>query len=250
MGLNLFFYLRVKYRRWRGVLGFMPRTARSVQPGVALHVVQRGNNRNACFFSDSDRLAYLRLLAESAAEAGCQVHAYCLMTNHVHMLLTPREQGACALMMKRLGQQYVQHVNRIHGRTGTLWEGRFRSSVVASGHYALACHRYIERNPVRARLVERPGDYPWSSFRSNAQGCMDSLLTPHPACLAMGGDRERALAAYRRLVEDHVDSPVEEEIRSATRTGRPIGADRRARGRPKKMGSDPILGKIGSDPIF
>src|SRR5688572_8527144 len=128
----------------------MPRLIRSILPGVALHIVQRGNNRNPCFFSDSDRLAYLRLLAESAQVADCQVHAYCLMTNHVHLLLTPGGREACAQMMKRLSQQYVQYVNRIHGRTGTLWEGRFRSSVVASGHYALACHRYIERNPVRA----------------------------------------------------------------------------------------------------
>ena len=218
----------------------MPRLVRAVQPGVALHVVQRGNNRNACFFADSDRLAYLRLLADSAQASGCQVHAYCLMTNHVHLLLTPGGREACAQMMKRLSQQYVQYVNRVYGRTGTLWEGRFRSSVVASEHYALACHRYIERNPVRARLVERPGDYVWSSYRSNAQGRVDSLLTPHAAYLGLGVDRERALHAYRELVEAYVDPPMEEEIRRAWRTGCPIGAERRGRGRPKK-GSDPLF---------
>ena len=218
----------------------MPRLVRAVQPGVALHVGQRGKNRNACFFADSDRPPYLPLLPDSAQASGCQVHAYCLMTNHVHLLLTPGGREACAQMMKRLSQQYVQYVNRVYGRTGTLWEGRFRSSVVASEHYALACHRYIERNPVRARLVERPADYPWSSYRSNAEGREDSLLTPHAAYLALGADRERALRAYRQLVEAYVHSPAEDDIRSATRTGCPIGAERRGRGRPKK-GSDPFF---------
>ena len=199
-----------------------------------MHVVQRGNNRGACFFSDSDRLAYLRLLRESAQEADCRVHAYCLMTNHVHLLLTPGGPAACARLMKHLGQQYVQHVNRIHGRTGTLWEGRFRSSVAASEHYALACHRYIERNPVRARLVQHPRDYPWSSYRCNAEGREDSLLVPHPAYLALGTDRERAQRAYRELFDESLDSRLEEEIRSASRNGCALGAERRGRGRPTK----------------
>lgn len=219
----------------------MPRLIRSVFPGVALHVVQRGNNRSPCFFADSDRLAYLRFLRESASATGCQIHAYCLMTNHVHLLLTPGEQAACAQMMKRLGQQYVQHVNRIHDRSGTLWEGRFRSSVVASEHYALACYRYIERNPVRARLVERPGDFPWSSYRSNAEGKSDSLIAPHPAYLALGSERALVLRAYCRLFDEIVESSLDDEIRSASRIGCPVGAERRARGRPPKMGSDPIF---------
>jgi putative transposase len=157
------------------------------------------------------------------------------------MLLTPGGQAACAQMMKRLGQQYVQHVNRIYGRSGTLWEGRFRSSVVASERYALACYRYIERNPVRARLVERPGDFPWSSYRCNAQGQADSLLAPHPAYLALASDRDLALHAYRRLFDEIVDSSLEDEIRGASRTGCPVGGERRGRGRPPKMGSDPIF---------
>lgn len=201
-----------------------------------MHVVQRGNNRGACFFSDSDRLAYLRYLRESALETGCQLHAYCLMTNHVHLLLTPDSPDACARLMKQFGQLYVQHVNRVHGRTGTLWEGRYRSSVAAKESYVLACHRYIERNPVRAQLVEHPRDYPWSSYRYNAEGREDSLLVPHPAYLGLGKDLEQARRAYRELFDDLSESGMEDEIRSASRNGHAIGVRRRSRGRPKKNG--------------
>lgn len=215
-----------------------------------MHVVQRGNNRGACFFSDSDRLAYLRLLRESAAAAVCQVHAYCLMTNHVHLLLTPGSLEACARLMKNLGQQYVQHVNRVHGRTGTLWEGRFRSSVAASMHYALACHRYIELNPVRARLVENPRDYLWSSYLCNAEGREDSLLVPHAAYLALGADPEGAQQAYCELFDWELDPRLEGEIRTASRRGCALGAELRPRGRPTRNGDRPHYQEIGSVPIF
>lgn len=201
-----------------------------------MHVVQRGNNRGACFFSDSDRLAYLRYLGASTLETGCQVHAYCLMTNHVHLLLTPGSPDACARLMKQAGQLYVQHVNRVHGRTGTLWEGRYRSSVAASEFYVLACHRYIERNPVRACLVEHPRDYLWSSHRHNAEGWGDSLLTPHVAYLGLGNDLEQARRAYRELFDELSEPGMEDEIRSASRNGHAIGVQRRGRGRPQKDG--------------
>lgn len=203
-----------------------------------MHVVQRGNNRGACFFSDGDRLAYLRFLRESGVEAGCQVHAYCLMTNHVHLLLTPDAADSCAMLMKRVGQLYVQHVNRVHGRTGTLWEGRFRSSIAATEHYVLACHRYIELNPVRAGLVSHPHDYPWSSYRGNAEGREDPLLSPHPAYRALGLDPEGLCGAYRGLFDVGLDSRLLEDIRGASRDGRPLGAQRPPRGRPSEKNRD------------
>jgi REP-associated tyrosine transposase len=219
----------------------MPRCARTILPGVAVHVIQRGNNRGVCFFGDGDRLAYLRYLHQFTVEAGCSVHAYCLMTNHVHLLLTPSAPNGCAILMKSLNQHYVQHVNRVHGRTGNLWQGRYRSCLAESERYVLACYRYIELNPVRAGMVVRPGEYLWSSFRSNAQGRPNSLLVPHPAFLALGEDQAGCRRAYRDLMEETLEPLLVEEIRSATRNGRALGAEPGHRGRPTKMGSVPIF---------
>ena len=216
----------------------MPRTARTVLPGVALHIVQRGNNRNACFFSDGDRLAYLRLLLEYSRHAGCSVHAYCLMTNHVHLLVTPSEPDACGLLMKSVGQHYVEHVNRVHGRTGTLWEGRFKSSVAASADYVLACYRYIELNPVRAGLSSHPREYQWSSHGHNAEGRPDSVVAPHPVYAAL----ERH--AYRDLFDAPLEVGVLSEIRSATRNGRALGSEQRSRGRPSRNRDRPHISQI------
>ena len=219
----------------------MPRCARNVLPGVALHVIQRGNNRGSCFFGDGDRIAYLRYLEVFSRESGCAVHAYCLMTNHLHLLLTPGQATACTLLMRRLNQHYVQHVNRVHARTGNLWEGRYRSCLAASERYVLACYRYIELNPVRAGIISHPGQYAWSSYRCNAEQRPSSLISPHPAFLALGHDPSHRRDAYRRLVEDPLDPKVVEEIRSASRVGRALGVASRGRGRPQKMGSVPIF---------
>jgi putative transposase len=218
----------------------MPRTARGVVPGIALHLIQRGNNRGQCFFLESDRTVYLSYLRRFAPSCGCLVHAYCLMSNHVHLLVTPQTADACGALMKRLGQHYVQYVNRAHGRTGTLWEGRFRSCAAASERYVLACYRYIELNPVRAGIAAHPRDYRWSSFRANAQGAGDCMLAPHPAYVALGGSDALRMAQYRGLFDGTLDPRLMDEIRSATRSGRTLGATRNPRGRPK-MGTDPIL---------
>ena len=219
----------------------MPRCARTIVPGVALHVIQRGNNRGVCFFGDGDRLAYMRYLHRFALEAGCSVHAYCLMTNHVHLLLTPHEPSACTLLMKNLNKHYVQHVNRVHARTGNLWEGRYRSCLAATERYVLACYCYVELNPVRAGMVSQPGEYPWSSYHANAQGRPDSLLVPHPAFLALGADHALSRRAYRSLVLTTLEPLLMEEIRSATRSGRALGVEPRGRGRPTKNGVRPYF---------
>lgn len=146
----------------------MPRPPRPDLAGVPQHVIQRGNDRQACFFHEDDRLTYLTLLREAALRHGCDVHAYVLMTNHVHLLVTPVEKGAVSRMMQTLGRNYVTHVNARYRRTGTLWEGRYKSCLVDSEDYVLACYRYIELNPVRAGMVETPSEYQWSSHRCNA----------------------------------------------------------------------------------
>ena len=164
----------------------MPRRPRITFAGVPLHLIQRGNNRQPCFFADEDYGAYLGWLEEYAQESGCAIHAYVLMTNHVHLLMTPRTSGGAGELMKRLGQRYVQYVNRTYRRSGTLWEGRFRSCLTHEEDYVLRCCRYIELNPVRANMVEHPAAYLWSSYRANAQGEPSTLLTPHPHYRALG----------------------------------------------------------------
>ena len=210
----------------------MPRAARCVLADLPLHIVQRGVNRSACFFSDGDYLAYLRYLLAFSAQFGCSVHAYCLMTNHVHLLVTPHAADACALLMKKLGQCYVQGLNQRLGRSGTLWEGRFRSCLVNSDGYVLACYRYIELNPVRAGMVTSPEQYRWSSYPANACGEDNDLLASHSAYEALGTEARERRRAYMELCQTPPSPLLVEEIRKATRLGGVAGNVRRARGRP------------------
>jgi putative transposase len=146
--------------------------------------------------------------------------------------------------MKSVGQHYVEHVNRVHGRTGTLWEGRFRSSVAASADYVLACYRYIELNPVRAGLSSHPREHQWSSHGYNAEGRLDTLVTPHPVYAALEEDPERRRRAYRGLFDAPMDDGVVSEIRSAARNGRALGSERRSRGRPPENRDRPLISQI------
>ena len=194
----------------------MARRARLVIPGVPLHIIQRGNNRHACFLADRDYLVYLSMLQACAVRASCAVHAYVLMTNHVHLLLTPESAKSPGKLMKALGQSYVQYINRRYRRTGTLWEGRFRSCIVDDERYFLTCQRYIELNPVRAEMVDHPRQHPWSSYRANAEGVTNDLLTPYYLYLRLAQDGAERLAAYRKLFEDELPSEHLEFIRRAT----------------------------------
>ena len=160
----------------------MPRRPRLILPGIPLHIIQRGNNRQACFYADEDCRNYLVWLQEYANRNRCAPHAYVLMTNHVHLLVTPQTAEGAGQLMKQLGQRYVQYVNRTYRRTGTLWEGRFRSCLTQEEHYVLACYRYIELNPIRAGMVEHPAEYLWSSYRANTQG--EFRHTNQPAATA------------------------------------------------------------------
>jgi putative transposase len=227
----------------------MPRPPRLELPGVPLHVCQRGNNRAACFFGDVDRRFYLKCLARSAARADCAIHAYVLMTNHVHLLLTPRRPGSVAALLQDIGRRYVRVINTIHGRTGTLWEGRYKSSLVDSERYLLACHRYIELNPVRAGLAAHPGDYPWSSHSHYAGGKANDLISEHAAFLALGENPAERRAAFRALFQEELEEATLAKIREAINTGCPLGSPaRRKRGRPAKAVPeelpDAISGKL------
>lgn len=204
----------------------MPRRARISLPNVPTHIIQRGNNRSACFFADEDYGFYLEWLEKYAAQTRCQIHAYVLMTNHVHILLTAEGAGVAASLMKALGQRYVQYVNRTYRRSGTLWEGRFCSCLAQEESYLFTCMRYIELNPVRAGMVGHPTDYRWSSYRANAQGAGASLLTPHALYLALGSDAEQRQSAYRALFRPHLDPGVVDAIRRATNGNYALGDDR------------------------
>ena len=194
----------------------MPRRARIAIAGIPWHIIQRGNNRSACFFAEADYRYFLDTVAVQAVKWQCAVHAYVLMTNHVHLLLTPQFRDSAANMMKYVGQRYVQYINRTYQRSGTLWEGRFRSCLAQEDTYVLACHRYIELNPVRAAMVDDPAQYRWSSYRANALGEPGVPLTHHPDCLALGNSRGTRLEAYRGLFDAHPDNAAVEKIRRAT----------------------------------
>jgi putative transposase len=203
----------------------MPRSLRLVLPGVAVHIIQRGNNRVACFRNNNDFLMYLAHLRQLSEKYDCAVHAFCLMTNHVHLLLTPQAAGACTALMRDLGQRYVHYFNDRHGRTGTLWEGRFRSCIVESTQYVLSCYRYIELNPVRACMVDHPIGYLWSSYAVNGGMRSDPLITPHPEYVALGAYTESRQAAYRALVDQGLEPVLLHVIRDATNAGYPLASE-------------------------
>jgi len=201
----------------------MPRRARLSLPNIPLHIIQRGNNRQACFYADEDYRFYLDWLREHADKKGCQIHAYVLMTNHVHLLVSAEQPDAPGALMKALGQRYVQYVNRTYRRSGTLWEGRFRSCLTQEESYLLACQRYIELNPVRAGMVEHPAEYRWSSYRGNAQGEHDLLLKPHLLYQTLGEDAASREAAYRELFRYELEPGLVDEIRRATNGNYALG---------------------------
>lgn len=240
----------------------MPRQLRVLIGGVATHIVQRGHNRAACFRRDSDYLVYLLHLRELARKHACELHAYCLMTNHVHLLVTPSTDRACTSLMRDLGQRYVQYFNRQYVRSGTLWESRFRSFLVESAHYLLASYCYIERNPVDAGMVGLPGDYAWSSYAANSGGRADPAICPHAEYVALGEDVATRQMIYARMVQEQMEASLKAKIEEAFASGYPLAseafkADLAARvgvktepgrpGRPRKQAAEepPGLPEIG-----
>ena len=164
-------------------------------------------------------MVYLATVADLLRNGGCALHAYCLMTNHVHMLLTPATPHACSTLMRNLGQRYAQYFNRRHDRTGSLWEGRYRSCLVDSANYVLACYRYVERNPVRAGMVPSAAAYRWSSYQGNAGCAVNRMLTPHTEYLALGNDERPRWPAYQQMLDTADEPGFLTAIREATNGG-------------------------------
>lgn len=204
----------------------MARLSRYVLPGYPQHVIQRGNNRQAIFADDEDQDYFLELLRDGAGKCGCDIHAYVLMSNHIHLLLTPREGGGIGRLFQHLGRYYVPYFNHRHRRTGTLWEGRYRATVIDADSYLLTLYRYIELNPVRANMVKHPRDYPGSSYRANARGRADGIVAPHPVYDALGPNPAARQAAYRQLFRRRIGAATLDEIRAATNKGWVLGTDR------------------------
>ncbi len=200
----------------------MPRRPRFAVTDFPLHVVQRGNDRGACFFDDIDYVLYLRALRGAAAHYRVHVHAYVLMTNHVHLLVTPLKSGAVSRLMQSVGARYVRHVNDARPRTGTLWEGRYKACLVARDEHVLAACRYIDLNPVRAGIVTHPMAYPWSSHAVLTGARSDPWIVPHPALEQLG----RAVGpAYSAWCAQGSPALELEHIRGATASELAFGGD-------------------------
>ncbi len=203
----------------------MARQPRFVLVGHPQHVIVRGNNRDPIFYAAEDYQFYLEKLKLACEKHLCDLHAYVLMTNHVHLLITPKKEDGLSKAMQMLGRYYVQYFNYIYDRTGTLWEGRYKASLIDSDHYALTCYRYIELNPVRAKdMVDHPSEYPWSSYRHNAAGEPNPLIVHHSLYDALGRTDVERQAAYRQLFRSHISARSLEEIRAATNKAWVLGS--------------------------
>ncbi|WP_346836419.1 transposase [Microbulbifer sp. SAOS-129_SWC] len=204
----------------------MARLPRLNPIGIPQHVIQRGNNRQACFCSEQDLIAYAGWLKEYSCEFDVQVHAWVFMTNHVHLLVTPQSEDGVSKMMQAIGRIYVRYFNREYGRSGTLWEGRYKSCLVQSEAYLLQCYRYIELNPVRANMVKEPADYYWSSYSCNGLGRKSTLATPHSEYLALGRYPKQRCERYRSLFRSHLDGRMIDEIRKSVNKGLALGSEK------------------------
>ena len=227
----------------------MSRQPRLTVPGYPHHIIQRGNNRQPIFVDDADRQRLLGDLAEHARNRGVAVHAYVLMSNHLHLLVTPEAADSVPLMMQGVGRAYVRYFNRRHGRSGTLWEGRYRSTLIEAERHLLACMVYLDLNPVRAGMLASAADYPWSSHAHLAGLRHDPLLTPHPLYWQLGNTPFAREQAYVNLVRAGLAPEQHAALGQAAHSGWALGGDdfiadlekrtarrasRAARGRPVK----------------
>ena len=201
----------------------MPRKPRMFVPGIPAHIVQHGNNRQATFFDDQDYAFYLDVLSEGLNRYKADLHAYILMTNHVHLLITPRHEDSVSRIFQHVGRMYVLYINKKYKRTGSLWEGRYKCSLVNVDEYLLRCYRYIELNPVVAGMFEKPEEYRWSSYRPNGVGLNDGLIQPHDIYLGLGNSPAARCHRYRELFQTKIGEESVHAIRNALTFNYPLG---------------------------
>ncbi len=203
----------------------MARLPRLYADGIPQHIIQRGNNRQNCFFDSLDKRIYIKYLNRASNSEGVAIHAYVLMSNHIHILATPQTEKSCPRMMQSLGVRYVTYFNKRHKRTGTLWDGRYKATLVDTDRYFFTVSRYIELNPVRAEMTTHPSDYAWSSYRHNAQGKQDNVITPHDLCMGLGSTPHMRHAAYANFFDKPVAPEQIDRIRTATNNAWVLGDD-------------------------
>jgi putative transposase len=201
----------------------MARLPRLTLPGYPHHIIQRGNNRQAIFASNADYEALLALLDEYARKFGVAIHSYVLMSNHLHLLATPQDAEGIPQLMQALGRSYVRYFNSRQSRTGTLWEGRYKSTLIQAERYLLACMVYIDLNPVRAGIAADPADYPWSSYSHYAGRRADKIITPHPLYWELGNTPFAREMAYSELVRTGISSQQQQALTNATFRGWALG---------------------------
>ena len=203
----------------------MARLPRIVIPNQPLHIMHRGNDRQDIFKSEEDMIRIKEDIELSLVKSNCSLHAYVIMTNHLHLLITPEDKGQLALFMQSMANRYVRYFNAQHQRTGTIWEGRYKSCLVDSEHYLFSLYKYIEMNPIKAGMVNDIADYPWSSYRHNALGQEDSLITAHQLFTDLGHDVESRCKSYQQLFSQHNSAEEEKKITEATKRGEVYGSN-------------------------
>jgi len=229
----------------------MPRKPRFFLPSIPIHAIVRGNDRKVIFAEDADKAAYLEIAKESSQVNQVHIHAYVLMDNHVHWLISSPVTENLSKFMQYLGRRYVPYFNHKYGKTGTLWEGRFKASLIETDHYLMRCYQYIELNPVRAKMVTNPESYIWSSYRANALAEINPVVTPHELYSRLGKNGVEQAQAYRESCKEKLEEHFITDIRNAVQTGTPLGSERfreqvesllgkkvgyAQRGRPKNSG--------------
>lgn len=227
----------------------MSRRKRYLIANMPYHVVQRGHNRSNCFYDETDKACYLSILETYLTTYQVKLHAFVLMSNHVHLLLTASKEGAISSLMQNLGRDYVHYFNKRYHRVGTLWDGRFKDSLVDTDQYFLTCQRYIELNPVRAKMVTHPAEYHWSSYHANARGIKISIITPHQVYLNLAETPDQRLENYQALFDKGFPEHDLKSIRDAIKHSYPLANEsfvqyltnkynvsfgRRNKGRPEK----------------
>ena len=225
----------------------MARWPRIVIPEESLHILHRGNNRQDIFQREEDYLHFLEDVKSSLKQYDCDLHAYVLMTNHFHFLLTPHTIQALSCFMQSIGRRYVRYVNKVYSRSGTLWEGRFKSSLIDSERYLMTCYRYIEENPIRAEMVQSIEDYRWSSYHHNAMDIVDELITPHPQYNALTQVKEARQLAYKQLFEGRLHVKIIELLNDSAEKGDVLGDEGFHSRIERLIGRVTIKGRHGGD---
>ena len=204
----------------------MPRKPKMYLAGIPAHIVQRGNNRDACFFSDDDYLFYLDVLGQGLRRYHVKLHAYCLMTNHVHLLMTPEDEFGISNVMQHIGRSYAQYINKTYRRSGSTWEGRHKASLVDADNYLLKCYRYIEMNPVVASMVGTPERYRWSSYGWHAWGRSNEIIKDHVLYEQLGCTSDIKQHAYRELFKTQIPDDDLHVIKESMKYNYPLGSQR------------------------